>query len=102
MPKTLTIKGAHLGHKIRNAHTVRLSPEMYELLSGMSAETGIPLSTLVNRGLGIGIVVSAKLETGNKEGWFTETMTSKPVWITAQEPDEVGPKAKGWLSQVKF
>jgi hypothetical protein len=88
--------------KSRTAHTVRLSPEMYDVLSRMSDETGVPLSTLVDRGLGIGLRVSAKLEAGDEAGWFGETMTAKPVWIAAREPDEVKPKGKGWVSQIKF
>ena len=83
--------------KARTAFTVRLTPEMYDFLSSMSAETGIPLSTLVDRGLTIGIMVSAKLEDGKEASWSGQTMVAKPVQLTIQEPEK---QAAAWSGRV--
>jgi hypothetical protein len=97
MPKKLIIKGTHLGHMARNAHTVRLNAKMYEFLSGMSEETGIPLSTLVDRGLTLGIRVSAVLEVGDETPWTEQTMTGQPVELAVKQPAK---KVPNWSGRV--
>jgi hypothetical protein len=83
--------------KSRPAYTVRLTHEMYDFLSSMSDETGIPLSTLVRRGLTIGVMVSAKLEAGIEDSWSTETMTAKQARLTVQQPEK---QVAGWTGRV--
>jgi hypothetical protein len=85
----------------RTAHTVRLNPEMYDVLSRMSVETGIPLSTLVDRGLTIGLKATAKLEVGDKAGWLEQAMTGKPVRLTVQAPSwSETVKGNSWTARV--
>jgi hypothetical protein len=86
--------------KSRTTYTVRLNPEMYDVLARMSEETGLPLSTLVDRGLGIGLEVSAKLEVGQEAGWLAQSMTARPVRLTVQQPAEQVAKAHSWSSRV--
>ena len=83
--------------KTRAAHTVRLTPEIYKFLYDMSEETGVPISTLVHRGLTIGIKVSAVLEVGDDSPWEEQTMTAKPVELTAKQPAQ---QISNWSGRV--